>query len=105
MQKKPAIRRIADAARKTWTCRGQNIEHDATTHYQCLSPVAASPDCDRGVRDEDHKQQQAQLTDEHPRIRHPLGDRDGFAKERDVPQTGDLAVVEILPNQEIEQQR
>jgi len=35
----------------------------------------------------------------------PLSDRDRFTEERNVPQTGNLAVVEILPHQEIEQQR
>ena len=58
-----------------------------------------------GVHDEDHEQQETHLTDQHPRIGDTLGDGDGFAEERDVPQAGDLAVVEVRREEEIEDER
>jgi hypothetical protein len=50
---------------------------------------------------EDHEQYEAQLPNKHPWIRHPDAKGGRFAEERDVPQTGDLAVIEILAHQEI----
>ena len=65
-------------------------ERNASAHDQRLAPVTPAPGRERGVRDEQDEQQQAQLTDQHPGIARALANGDGFPEKRKVSQRGDL---------------
>ena len=86
-------------------CPRRDKENYAATQHHRLPPVTPLPNSDCGIRDKDHEQQKAQLANQHPRVRHSLGDNDPLTEERNVSQGGDLPIVEIRTKNKIEDQR
>ena len=87
------------------THAGQKQELEASADHQRLPSVTPPPGGDAGIRDEDEKQQDTHLAEQHPGIAHAFRDRDGLSEKGNLTKTGDLQIVEILSGQEVGQQR
>ena len=82
----------------------QKKEFDTAPDHQRLSALASPPGRDAGIRDKDEDQHHRRVAEQHPWIRYACEHRDGVAEKRHAPQTRDLEVVDVPPDQKRDQQ-